>query len=65
MRAHVNLVLRDLINHCKAVVHISPDKLNKEASKLSSETDEKTDFDKKLQCQWQPENFQNKKTKFS
>ena len=39
--ANVNLVLRDLIDQCKAVVDISTDKLNQETSKLSSETDEK------------------------
>ena len=65
MRAHVNLVLRDLINHCKTVPDILSTTLNQETSKLSSESDQKTHFNKKLQCQWQPGNFQNKKTKFS
>ena len=65
MQAYISLVLRNLINHCKAVVDISPDKLNQEPSKFSSETYEKTYFHKKLQCQWRSGNFQNKKTKFS
>ena len=61
MQAHINLVLRDLINHCKTVVDISPDKLNQEPSEFSCETDEKTHFNKKLQCQWRSGSFQNKK----
>ena len=55
--AHVNLVLRDLINQCKAVVDISTDKLNQETSKLSSEIDKKIHGNKKLQCQWRPGKF--------
>ena len=54
--AHVNLVLRDLINQCKAVVDIFTDKLN-QTSKLSSETDEKIHGNQKLQCQWRPGKF--------
>ena len=59
--AHVNLVLRDLINQCKAIVDISTDKLNQETSKLSSETDEKIHGNQKLQCQWRPGKFSRTK----
>ena len=59
--AHVNWVLRNCINQCKAVVDISTGKLNQETFKLSSETDEKIHDNQKLQYWWQPGKFNRTK----